>query len=141
MACPLGLSWRKRAAWPWSLGTNGSTFGGNALTTAAAYAGTKYLIDHDIPAHVKRMEPYLLTHLQALQDRFACVAAVRGKGLLAAMEFDSDIAGRVVTHANKAGVLLNAVRPNAVRFMPPLTITVEEVDEAAERLEKALQQL
>ena len=79
--------------------------------------------------------------LQALQDRFACVAAVRGKGLLAAMEFDSDIAGRVVTHANKAGVLLNAVRPNAVRFMPPLTITVEEVDEAAERLEKALQQL
>ena len=122
-------------------GDHGSTFGGNVLTTAAAYAGTKYLIDHDIPAHVKRMELYLLQHLQALRAQFSCVAAVRGKGLLAAMEFDSDIAGRVVTQANAAGVLLNVVRPNTVRFMPPLTITREEVDEAAERLEEALKQL
>jgi acetylornithine/N-succinyldiaminopimelate aminotransferase len=95
----------------------------------------------NIPAHVKRMEHYLLTHLQALRGQFACVAAVRGKGLLAAMEFNSDIAGRVVTCANEAGVLLNAVRPNTVRFMPPLTITVEEIDEAAGRLEEALKQL
>ena len=51
------------------------------------------------------------------------------------------LAGRVVTHANEAGVLLNAVRPNTVRFMPPLTITVEEVDEAAGRLEEALKHI
>jgi 4-aminobutyrate aminotransferase-like enzyme len=58
------------------------------------------------------------------------------------MEFDSDIAGRVVTYANEAGVLFNAtVRPNTVRFIPPLTITVEEIDEAAGRLEEALKQL
>ena len=41
-------------------GDHGSTFGGNALTTAAGYAGTKFLIDNDIPGHVKDMEPYLL---------------------------------------------------------------------------------
>jgi acetylornithine/N-succinyldiaminopimelate aminotransferase len=138
---PIGAFLAKESCMALEPGDHGSTFGGNALTTAAAYAGTKYLIDHDIPAHVKRMETYLLTHLQTLQEQFACVAAVRGKGLLAAMEFDSDIASRVVTHANEAGVLLNAVRPNAVRFMPPLTITREEVDEAAERLEEALKQL
>jgi len=63
---------------------------------------------------------------------------VRGKGLLAAMEFDGDLASRVLTHANAAGVLLNAVRPNTVRFMPPLTITAEEIDEVASRLEAAL---
>ena len=57
------------------------------------------------------------------------------------MEFDSDIASRVVTQANDAGVLLNAVRPNTVRFMPPLTITREEIDEAVERLKEALKQL
>ncbi len=119
-------------------GDHGSTFGGNALTTAAAYAGTKYLIEHDIPAHVKRMEQHLLVHLQALKERFAFVTEVRGKGLLAAMEFDGDLAGRVLTHANAAGVLLNAVRPNTVRFMPPLTITAEEIDQAASRLEEAL---
>jgi acetylornithine/succinyldiaminopimelate/putrescine aminotransferase len=87
------------------------------------------------------MEAHLLARLRALQGRFAFVTAVRGKGLLAAMEFDSDIASRVVTQANAAGVLLNAVRPNTVRFMPPLTITREEIDEAAERLEEALKQL
>ena len=138
---PIGAFLAKEGCMALEPGDHGSTFGGNALTTAAAYAGTKYLIEHDIPAHVKRMESYLLTQLQALSTRFACVADVRGKGLLAAMEFDSDLAGRVVTHANEAGVLLNAVRPNTVRFMPPLTITVEEVDEAAGRLEAALKHI
>jgi len=138
---PIGAFLAKEGCMALEPGDHGSTFGGNALTTAAAYAGTKYLIDHDIPAQVKRMELYLLQHLQALREQFPCVAAVRGKGLLAAMEFDSDIASRVVTQANDAGVLLNAVRPNTVRFMPPLTITMEEVDEAAERLQKALKQL
>ena len=138
---PIGAFLAKEGCMALEPGDHGSTFGGNVLTTAAAYAGTKYLIDHNIPAHVKRMESALLTHLRTLQEQFACVAAVRGKGLLAAMEFDSDIAGRVVTHANEAGVLLNMVRPNTVRFMPPLTITVEEVDEAAERLAEALKQL
>ena len=70
-----------------------------------------YYIDHDIPAHVKRMEHYLLTHLQALRGQFACVAAGRGKGLPAAMEFDSDIAGRVATYATEGDVLLNTARP------------------------------
>jgi acetylornithine/succinyldiaminopimelate/putrescine aminotransferase len=138
---PIGAFLAKEGCMVLEPGDHGSTFGGNALTTAAAYAGTQYLIDHDIPAHVKRMETYLLTHLQALRGQFACVAAVRGKGLLAAMEFDSDIAGRVVTYANEAGVLLNTVRSNTIRFIPPLTITVEEIDEAAGRLEEALKQL
>ena len=79
----------------------------------------------------------MLAHLRALKERFAFVTAVRGKGLLAAMEFDEDLAGRLLTQANAAGVLLNAVRPNTVRFMPPLTITAEELDEAASRLEAA----
>jgi aspartate-semialdehyde dehydrogenase len=45
------------------------------------------------------MEQHLLAHLQALQERFAFVTAVRGKGLLAAMEFDGDLAGRELPSA------------------------------------------
>ena len=135
---PIGAFLATEACMALEPGDHGSTFGGNALTTAAAYAGTKYLIEHDIPAHVKRMEPHLLGHLQALKARFAFVTEVRGKGLLAAMEFDGDLAGRVLRHANTTGVLLNAVRPNTVRFMPPLTITAAEIAEAMSRLEAAL---
>jgi acetylornithine/N-succinyldiaminopimelate aminotransferase len=138
---PIGAFLSKQSCMALEPGDHGSTFGGNALTTAAAYAGTKYVIDHDIPAHAKRVGQYLLRGLQGLMGRFACITQVRGKGLLAAMEFDDNIAGQVVTYANEAGVLLNGVKPNAIRFMPPLTISTSEIDDALERLEQALKRL
>ena len=135
---PIGAFLSKEAAMALVPGDHGSTFGGNALTTAAAYAGTKFLIDNDIPAHVKEMEVHLMDRLNQLKSRFSFVTNVRGKGLLTAMEFDADISGQVLTNANEAGILLNGVRPNAVRFMPPLTVTAAEIDEAVGRLEDAL---
>ena len=138
---PIGAFMSKESAMALVPGDHGSTFGGNALTTAAAYAGTKFLIDNDIPGQVKELEPYLLGRLDELKSRFSFVAEVRGKGLLAAVEFEQDIAGQVLTNANAAGILLNAVRPNAIRFMPPLTITRAEIDEGVGRLEQALAQI
>ena len=119
-------------------GDHGSTFGGNALTTAAAFAGTQYLIDNDIPGRVKEMESHLLGALNGLKSRFSFISEVRGKGLLAAMDFDSNISGQVLANANEAGILLNAPRPHTVRFMPPLTVTKAEIDEGAKRLGVAL---
>ena len=138
---PIGAFMSKEAAMALVPGDHGSTFGGNALTTAAAYAGTKFLIDNDIPAQVKILETHLLDRLNQLKARFSFITEVRGKGLLAAIYFDSDISGQVLTLANQAGLLLNGVRPNAVRFMPPLTVTAEEIDEAMGRLEEALKQI
>ena len=87
------------------------------------------------------MEGYLLGRLNELKGRFSFVTDVRGKGLLAAIEFDGDISGQVLTNANAAGLLLNGVKPNAIRFMPPLTVTREEIDQAMERLGDALDQI
>ncbi len=138
---PIGAFLSKEAAMALVPGDHGSTFGGNALTTAAAYAGTKFLIDNDIPAQVKILETHLLDRLNQLKARFSFITEVRIKGLLAAIYFDGDISGQVLTLANRAGLLLNGVRPNAVRFMPPLTVTAEEIDEAMGRLEEALKQI
>ena len=135
---PIGAFMSKAYCMALVPGDHGSTFGGNALTTAAAYAGTKFLIDNNIPGHVKEMEVHLLGRLNELKSRFSFVYDVRGKGLLAAMEFDSDISGQLLTNANAAGLLLNGVKPNAVRFMPPLTVTREEIDRAMELLGEAL---
>ena len=135
---PIGAFMSKEYCMALVPGDHGSTFGGNALTTAVAYAGTKFLIETDIPAHVKEMEVHLLGRLNELKSRFSFVSDVRGKGLLAAMEFDADISGQVLANANAAGLLLNGVKPNAVRFMPPLTITAEEIDQGAELLAEAL---
>jgi acetylornithine/succinyldiaminopimelate/putrescine aminotransferase len=138
---PIGAFLSKESAMALVPGDHGSTFGGNALTTAAAYAGTKFLIDNNIPAHVKEMETHLMSRLNELKSSFSFVREARGKGLLAALEFDSDISGQVLTNANQAGILLNGVRPNAIRFMPPLNITPEEIDEGIERLAQALKKI
>ena len=135
---PIGAFLSKEYCMALVPGDHGSTFGGNALTTAAAYAGTKFLIENDIPAKTKAMGEVLMARLNELRSRFSFIRDVRGKGLLVAIEFDSDIAGQVLTHANEAGVLLNAVKPNAVRFMPPLTITTDEIDQGVARLSEAL---
>ena len=59
-------------------------------------------------------------------------------GLLWAVEFNSDMTPDVITASNEAGLLMNPMRPNAVRLMPPLTVSKEEIDEAVRRLETAL---
>lgn len=138
---PIGAFLSKEPAMALTFGDHGSTFGGNALTTAAAYAGSKFLIENDIPAHARQMGEHLLARLNELKSRFSFVSAVRGKGLLAALEFESNITPQLLTLANQAGVLLNGVKPNAIRFMPPLTVTAAEIDEGLGRLEVALKKI
>ena len=135
---PIGAFMSKEYCMALVPGDHGSTFGGNMLTTAAAYAGTKFLIDNDIPGKTKEMAPDLQGRLNDLKNRFSFVSEVRGKGLLAAMEFESDISPQVLTAANEAGILLNAPRPTTIRFMPPLTVTRNEIDQGMELLGNAL---
>lgn len=63
---------------------------------------------------------------------------MRGQGLLQAIEFDSDIANSIVRTCLEKGLLINQVKPNAVRFMPPLIITEEDVDQAMQIIMKVL---
>ena len=119
-------------------GEHGSTFGGNAVTCAAAYASVSYIVENDVPGNAMRMGQRLKAGLERLADSHRSITQVRGLGLLLAVEFDSEISAAVVSACNNAGILLNAVRPNAVRLMPPLTITQDEVDRALDRLDAGL---
>jgi len=135
---PIGAFLAKDQAAVLEPGDHGSTFGGNALTCAAAYASTRYMVDNDIPSQAKASGAYLKQGLEALKARCSFITDVRGMGLLLAVEFNDDISANVLTACNQEGLLLNAVRPNTVRLMPPLTISREEVDQALERLEQGL---
>ena len=84
------------------------------------------------------MGQYLATRLQSLNQKFQFITDVRGRGLLLAMEFSSDIAQSLVIACLDNGLLVNRVKPNALRFMPPLIIGKDEVDEAIGILDKAL---
>ncbi len=120
-------------------GDHGSTFGGNVLTTAAANATVRYMIENDIPANALKVGAYLESKLEDMRiARPDVVKGVRGMGLLLALQFQSPIAPAVVAAANDEGVLLNPVLPDAVRFMPPLTITEADVDECITKLGSAI---
>jgi len=119
-------------------GEHGSTFGGNPLACAAGYATLKFVIDNDIPGKVKTVGNYLIQGLAKLKEKFPFITEVRGRGLLVAVEFKDDIAASLVVDCLKKGLLVNQLKPNAVRFMPPLIIGNGEVDEALDILDEAL---
>ena len=138
---PIGAFMSKDSCMALEPGDHGSTFGGNPLTCAAAYASAKFIVENDIPSNAVAMGQRLMAGLRALQSRFGIIKDVRGMGLLVAVEFDDNISGKVVSLCNEEGLLLNPVKPNAIRFMPPLNISADEVDGGVLRLEAALGKL
>jgi acetylornithine/N-succinyldiaminopimelate aminotransferase len=135
---PIGAILAKEHAALFVPGDHGSTFGGNPLTCAAARATVQYLLDHHIPDHAVAMGKRLRTGLEILASEFEGVIEVRGMGLLLAVQFRDNIAADIVASSNEAGLLLNPVRPDTVRIMPPLTVTESEIDEALQLLTRVL---
>lgn len=135
---PVGAVLAKRHAAVFEPGDHGSTFGGNVLTCATAHATVRYIIDNGVLPHVQQVGAYLKRNLQALQAKHTCVVQVRGMGLLYAVAFAHGIAAEVVEACNDAGLLLNPVKPNVIRLMPPLTVSSDEIDEGIEKLDAVL---
>ena len=136
---PIGAFLAKDSACAFEPGDHGSTFGGNALTTAAAHASCKYIIDNDMPSEAKIKGDHLQAGLLKLMDSISIITDVRGMGLLWAVEFADEITPKVIENANNLGLLMNPTRPNLIRLMPPLTVSINELDEALNRLESAIQ--
>ncbi|MCJ7763857.1 MAG: aspartate aminotransferase family protein [Dehalococcoidales bacterium] len=135
---PIGAILAKDRASVFATGEHGSTFGGNPVTCAAGYATLKFIIDHNIAGNAGQMGERLAAGLKRLEQKFRFVTDVRGLGLLQAMEFDSDIAQPLMLACLDGGLLVNVLKDNTIRFMPPLIISKEEVDRALAILEKAL---
>ena len=135
---PIGATLAKNGASVFSPGEHGSTFGGNPVACAAGYATLKFIIENDIAGNVREVGNYLASGLEKFKREFSLITDVWGCGLLMALEFSSDIAQSVVMACLDRGLLVNRLKPNALRFMPPLIIGKGEVDEALGILEQAL---
>ncbi len=135
---PVGAFLAKEHCSVLTLGDHGTTYGGNPLMTAAAYAVCKYIIDNDLPAQAAARGRYLEQKLRGLEDRFPFITEVRGKGVLWAIEFDREIAEEANLACLAEGLIANNVRPNALRLCPPLTVSEEEIDQALAIVERVL---
>jgi acetylornithine/N-succinyldiaminopimelate aminotransferase len=123
------------------VGEHGTTFGGNALACAVGYAVLKYISDHDIPGQVAKKGEQMERRLRSLADRHRMVVEVRGKGLIWAIELDRPVAEEAVNLCLKEGLLANNVKPTALRLIPPLIVSEEEIDQAVEIIDRVLTRL
>ena len=127
---PIGAVLAKDKAAVFVPGDHNSTFGGNPVTSAVACAVLKYVIDNDIPGNVKKTGQYLMDRLEGLKSKYSFITDVRGRGFLVAIELDKDIAQDVLMSCLEKGLLINKLKPNAVRLLPPLIAGKKEVDQA-----------
>jgi 4-aminobutyrate aminotransferase len=126
-----------------------STFGGNPLATTAALANLQYLLDHDLQANARAVGDFLLEGLRRLHGRSAIIGDVRGRGLMIGVELvepGSDepsprLAGLVLEAARARGVLVGkgGLYGNVLRIAPPLSVSVQQAEEALAVLAASLQ--
>ncbi len=135
---PIGALLATEEAAVFTPGDHGSTYGGNPLTCAVAHAVVNHVINEHVLENVRENGKRLSEGIEKLQAEFPFVAEVRGEGLLIGVEFTSDLAADVLTASLQEGLLLNAPRPNVLRFMPPLVISAAEVDEGLDKFRGAL---
>jgi len=108
-------------------GTHGSTFGGNPVSCSAALAVLQTIEDEHLLDHVQEVGAYFLDGLRRLQQKYALITDVRGRGLMVAADLDRP-GGHMVVKAMERGYLFNCTVDCVLRFLPPLIITQPEVD-------------
>ena len=118
-------------------GDHGSTFGGNALACAVGLACVNALAEGEMGEHVLSVGRHLRHRLTAMPH----VSEVRGHGLMRGAQLDVPIATQVVEEGLAEGLVMNHVGDSILRFLPPLVITREEVDEACDCLEALISRL
>jgi 4-aminobutyrate aminotransferase len=129
----------------WQRGAHGNTYGGNPLSCAAAIA-TLDLVESEYAANAAKVGEYFMTRLRSLQTQYPCIGEVRGRGLMIGMELIEDgdraparqLIDRLVTRGFHNGLLLLSCGVSTLRFMPPLCVTSDQIDEAVELLRTSL---
>ena len=143
---PLGAMTARSEIMQWGAGAHASTFGGNPLSCVAALA-TLELVEDEFMANATRMGGVFIEELTKIQKRHPSIVRVEGKGLMIVVELAKDpttkepapeLRDDVVNRAFKMGLLLLGCGASGIRFIPPLNIPKELVEEGLAIFEKAL---
>lgn len=127
-----------------------STFGGNPISAAGALANIEYILENDLQKNADEVGGYLKERLMRMAEGTPLISEVRGRGLMLAIEIvgpngvpDPPGAARFMEACRERGVLVGkgGVKANAIRISPPLTITREAAEEAANVFEEALAEI
>ena len=118
-------------------GDHGTTYGGNPFVCAAVDKVLEMMERDDILSHVKEIATYLEEKLDMLVEKYDCLTARRGVGLMQGLVCTNPV-GAVSKAALEAGLILISAGGNVIRMVPPLIIEKEHVDEMIAILEQVL---
>ena len=121
-------------------GDHGTTYGGNPLACAAAVEVFRLFDKLNVTDNVKNVGKYLETQLKSLVEKYDIVKAQRGIGLIQGIELTVNPKD-VIAKCLDNGLILFSAGTNVIRFVPPLVITRDDVDQMMVRLKKALDEV
>lgn len=119
-------------------GDHGTTYGGNPFVGAAVSKVFDIFEEKKLVAHVKEISAYLEEQLDKLAEEYDFITARRGMGLMQGLELSIPV-GEVSARALEYGLIVITAGSNVLRFVPPLVIEKDHVDEMTEKLKKAFQ--
>ena len=118
-------------------GDHGTTYGGNPFVGAAVSTVLDIFEELNLPAHDKEISAYLEEKLDALVDKYDCLTQRRGVGLIQGVVTTKPV-GEITSKALEEGLLIISAGSDVLRFVPPLVIEKEHVDEMIEKLDHTL---
>lgn len=118
-------------------GDHGTTYGGNPLAAAAINAVLDIYEEDHIVDNVNAVAPYLTEKLEALAAKYSCITERRGRGLMQGLVFDRPV-GPIILEAMDQGLILINAGAQIIRFVPPLNISRDQIDEMAAILDAAI---
>ncbi len=146
-----GFTTRDEIAAAFRPGDHLSTFGGNPVSCAAAFANIEFIENEGLCEQAAIKGEYVLNKLLGLQQRFPIIGEVRGKGLMIGAELVLDDAltpatgeaAAIKSRCLEKGVLLGVggAYGNVLRLQPPLVITQEQLDSVLNVIEQSLQEV
>jgi len=118
-------------------GDHGTTYGGNPFAAAAINAVIDLFEENHVLDNVNEVAPYLEKKLDELAAKHDCIVTRRGAGLMQGLVFNKPV-GEIISKALENGLILINAGTDIIRFVPPLVITKENVDEMITILEKCI---
>lgn len=118
-------------------GNHGSTYGGNPLCCATALTVVNTIVEEDLPARAKQLGQKLIEGFSAALSGVDCIAEIRGKGLMVAIELNKPCA-ELVGLAKDNGLLINVTADKVIRLLPALTMQDAEAETLIQNLSKII---
>ena len=127
-----------------TVGTHGTTYGGNPLATAVAGKLLEIVNTPDMLNGVKQRHDWFVARINAINERFGLFSEIRGLGLLIGCVLNAEFAGKaklISQEAANAGVMVLIAGANVVRFAPALNVSEEEVASGLDRFALACERI